>query len=125
MNAVRTAVTGQPKGPGFFEFLLAVGQAEVVRGWSEKGDKREIPLWLIIPLSCPGLSGRIMAVADVYDALICKRVYKPPFPHEKAVSIISEGRGSHFDPDVVDAFLEVEEFTKRIAAELADSEQKA
>ena len=68
------------------------------------------------------LSGRIMAVADVYDALICKRVYKPPFPHEKAVSIIGEGRGSHFDPDVVDAFLEIQEAFKRIAAEFADNE---
>ena len=63
-----------------------------------------------------------MAVADVYDALICKRVYKPPFPHEKAVAIISEGRGSHFDPDVVDAFLEIEVTIKQIAAELADGE---
>jgi len=66
------------------------------------------------------LSGRIMAVADVYDALICKRVYKPAFPHEKAVSIISEGRGSHFDPDVVAAFLEIQETFKKIASELAD-----
>jgi cyclic di-GMP phosphodiesterase len=66
------------------------------------------------------LSGRIMAVADVYDALICKRVYKPPFTHEKAVAIISEGSGSHFDPDVVAAFLEIEETIKEVAAELAD-----
>ncbi len=68
------------------------------------------------------ISGRIMAVADVYDALICKRVYKPPFPHEKAVAIISEGSGSHFDPDVVNAFLEIEGTIKRIADELSDSE---
>ena len=68
------------------------------------------------------LSGRIMAVADVYDALICKRVYKPPFTHEKAVAIISEGRGTHFDPDVVDAFLEIEETIKAVAKELADSD---
>ena len=68
------------------------------------------------------LSGRIMAVADVYDALICKRVYKPPFPHEKAVAIISEGSGSHFDPDVVEAFLEIEVTIKQIASELADGE---
>ncbi|MBF0530335.1 MAG: two-component system response regulator, partial [Deltaproteobacteria bacterium] len=52
------------------------------------------------------IPGRLMALADVYDALISKRTYKPPFPHEKAVSIIAEGRGSHFDPDVVDAFLQ-------------------
>ena len=68
------------------------------------------------------LSGRIMAVADVYDALICKRVYKPPFPHERAVSIISEDRGTHFDPDVVDAFLEIQDDFKTIASELADNE---
>jgi putative two-component system response regulator len=43
------------------------------------------------------VSGRLMALADVYDALISKRVYKPPMPHEKAVAIIREGRGTHFD----------------------------
>lgn len=50
-------------------------------------------------------SARLMAVADVYDALISKRVYKPAFSHEKAVEIMKEGRGSHFDPDILDAFL--------------------
>lgn len=53
------------------------------------------------------VAGRLMAVADVYDALISKRVYKPPFTHEKAVSIIQEGRGQHFDPDITDAFVEI------------------
>lgn len=67
------------------------------------------------------VSGRIMAVADVYDVLICKRVYKPTFSHEKAASIINEGRGSHFDPDVVDAFLEIQEAFKRIASEFTDN----
>jgi len=47
------------------------------------------------------ISGRLMALADVYDALISKRVYKPPFPHQKAVQIIVEGKGKHFDADVV------------------------
>jgi putative two-component system response regulator len=50
------------------------------------------------------LCGRIVAVADVYDALTTKRVYKPAFTHQRARSIILEGRGSHFDPRVVDAF---------------------
>ena len=68
------------------------------------------------------LSGRIMAVADVYDALICKRVYKPAFPHEKAVAIITEDRGTHFDPHVVDAFLEIEHAIKDIAARFADQQ---
>jgi len=52
------------------------------------------------------LSARIMALADVYDALRSKRVYKEPFPHSKAVKIIREGSGSHFDPDLVEIFLE-------------------
>ena len=50
------------------------------------------------------LSARMMALADVYDALRSKRVYKPAFSHEKAVEIILEGRGKHFDPDLVDLF---------------------
>ena len=65
-------------------------------------------------------SARLMALADVYDALISRRVYKPPFPHEKAVAIIREGRGTHFDPDVVDAFVELAEEFRAIAARYAD-----
>jgi putative two-component system response regulator len=60
------------------------------------------------------LCGRIVAVADVYDALTTRRVYKPAFSHEKAKSIIVEGSGTHFDPDVVSAFLSVEDEILRI-----------
>ncbi len=70
------------------------------------------------------LSGRLMAVADVYDALISKRVYKPPFPHKKAVKIIFEERGKHFDPAIVDAFEELEEKFRSIALEYADFEEE-
>ncbi len=70
------------------------------------------------------VSGRLMAVADVYDALISKRVYKPPMPHEKAVQIIKEGQGSHFDPDVVEAFLQVEAVFRNIALTFADYEEE-
>ena len=66
------------------------------------------------------LSGRLMAVADVYDALISKRVYKDPLPHEKAVKIIQQGSGAHFDPDVVDAFMQLQDAFKEIAMEFAD-----
>ncbi|MBI3927295.1 MAG: two-component system response regulator [Armatimonadetes bacterium] len=66
------------------------------------------------------LVGRIMAIADVYDALISKRVYKPAFPHEKAVSIILEGRGQHFDPELVDVFVEVQEEFRTISARFQD-----
>ncbi|MBW3694825.1 HD domain-containing protein [Vibrio sp. T187] len=66
------------------------------------------------------LSGRLMALADVYDALISKRVYKPAFSHDKAKEIILEGEGSHFDPEVVQAFLAVENEFVKIAAEYQD-----
>ncbi len=68
------------------------------------------------------LSARLMALADVYDALICRRVYKDPMPHEQAVDIIVNGRGSHFDPDVVDAFLQVQQEFQAIAARFADTD---
>ena len=75
------------------------------------------------------ISARLMAVADVYDALISRRVYKEGMPHEKAVGIIQQGSGSHFDPDVVDAFMEAAETFRDIARRYADSdtdlEQKA
>jgi len=61
------------------------------------------------------LSARLMAVADVYDALISARPYRPAFTHETAVELIRQGRGEHFDPDVVDAMLVVEEKFKTIA----------
>ena len=70
------------------------------------------------------ISGRLMALADVYDALISKRVYKPPFPHEKAVGIIVEGKGSHFDPDIVDAFAELEDTFRNIALTFADYDEE-
>jgi len=55
------------------------------------------------------LSARIVAVADVYDALMSERPYKKAFTHEKAVEIITEGRGKHFDPALVDVFLSIED----------------
>ena len=68
------------------------------------------------------VSARLMAVADVYDALISRRVYKPPFPHEKAVELIVEGRAKHFDPDITDAFMEIREEFRTIAKRFADSD---
>jgi len=67
------------------------------------------------------IPARLMAVADVYDALISRRVYKPPFTHEEAVSIIRNGRGSHFDPDMVDAFLEIQDTFQDIAQRYTDT----
>jgi putative two-component system response regulator len=67
------------------------------------------------------LSARLMAVADVYDALISKRIYKPAFTHETAVELIRQGRGEHFDPDIVDAMLVIEEQFRAIATEFPDA----
>jgi putative two-component system response regulator len=66
-------------------------------GYPSGMSKKEIPI-----------SGRLMALSDVYDALISKRVYKDAFTHEEAKNIIIESKGTHFDPDIVDTFIKVE-----------------
>jgi putative two-component system response regulator len=58
-----------------------------------------------------------MALADVYDALVSDRPYKKAFSHEEAVKIITEGRGTHFDPQIVDAFLEISDLFEKIKSE--------
>ncbi|EXI77959.1 MAG: Cyclic di-GMP phosphodiesterase response regulator RpfG [Candidatus Accumulibacter appositus] len=68
------------------------------------------------------VSARLMAIADVYDALISRRVYKERLSHERAAQIIVEGRGSHFDPDMVDAFIEIQEEFREIAQLYPDSD---
>lgn len=101
---------------GFNSFLRLAG--EIAYTHQEKWDGSGYPQGLAgeeIPIS-----GRLMAIADVYDALISKRVYKPPFSHEKAVAIIREGKGKHFDPEMVDVFLEVSEEFREIAIHYAD-----
>ena len=74
------------------------------------------------------LIGRLMAVADVYDALISKRVYKPPFTHKEAVRIITQGDGrtspEHFDPTVLGAFEELQDEFRKTAYSLADHEEE-
>ena len=70
------------------------------------------------------VSARLMAIADVYDALISKRVYKPPFTHTKAVKIILEGSGSHFDPIMTETFEKMTEQFREIALEFADFEEE-
>ncbi|MBS1129953.1 MAG: Response regulator receiver:Metal-dependent phosphohydrolase, subdomain [Proteobacteria bacterium] len=66
------------------------------------------------------LAARLMAVADVYDALRSRRPYKKAFSHEEAVGILREGRGKHFDPLLIDAFLAQEGIFSEIAIKLAD-----
>jgi putative two-component system response regulator len=68
------------------------------------------------------ISARLMAIADVYDALISRRVYKDGLSHERAVQIIRDGRGVHFDPDMVDAFLELADDFRAIATRFGDTD---
>lgn len=68
------------------------------------------------------ISARLMALADVFDALTSWRVYKPPIPFDESVAIIREGRAQHFDPDVVDAFLACLDDFAAIAAHYLDTE---
>ncbi|MBN1141692.1 MAG: CHASE2 domain-containing protein [Deltaproteobacteria bacterium] len=96
--------------------------AEIALSHQEKWDGSGYPQGLrgeAIPLS-----GRLMALADVYDALISKRSYKEPSPHNVAVEYIREGRGTHFDPEVVAAFLEIHERFREIACQFADVQEE-
>jgi putative two-component system response regulator len=65
-----------------------------------------------------------MAVADVYDTLISKRVYKPPFAHARSVKIIEGAKGKSFDPDLVDVFLDLKEKFRNIAMAFVESDEE-
>lgn len=67
------------------------------------------------------VSARLMAVADVYDALISSRIYRKGLPHEQVVHILSAGKGSHFDPDIMTAFIELQDQFQRIARTYAEN----
>ena len=69
------------------------------------------------------VSARLMAVADVYDALISRRVYKPAMPFAQAAEVIAAGAGTHFDPAVVAAFLGLRPQFEAVAERYADAEQ--
>ncbi|MDQ5908083.1 MAG: cyclic di-GMP phosphodiesterase [Pseudomonadota bacterium] len=91
---------------------------QIAGGHHEKWDGSGYPSRLAgnaIPVAA-----RLMALADVFDALISRRHYKEAFPLEQAVSIITEGRGKHFDPDIVDAFLALMDEFVQIAKRYAD-----
>jgi putative two-component system response regulator len=115
----RDAIASAEKELGLeVEFLKYA--KEIAYGHQEKWDGSGYPEGLAgeaIPISA-----RLMAVADVYDALISRRVYKEPMGHEQAVAIIEQGRGSHFDPDIVDAFLAIQSEFQAIAGRFADSD---
>jgi putative two-component system response regulator len=69
------------------------------------------------------IPARLMALADVFDALASKRIYKEAMPFETAVELISQGAGSHFDPAVVEAFLANLDTFRDILERFADTEE--
>ncbi|MBJ7551856.1 HD-GYP domain-containing protein [Marinomonas ostreistagni] len=78
---------------------------DIIEGHHEKWDGSGYPNGLRAK-NIPE-NARIFAIADVFDALCSERPYKPPFSYEKAISIIKEGKGNHFDPDLVDIFVNI------------------
>ena len=112
-----TSIQAQIEGRSF----LNIGR-EIAYNHHEKWDGSGYPRGLRggdIPLAA-----RIVAVADVYDALTTKRFYKEAFSHAKAMQIISSLRGTHFDPEVVDAFVVLEAQFSRIREEKLRHEKK-
>lgn len=100
------------------EFLACA--REIAASHHEKWDGSGYPLGLAadaIPISA-----RLMAIADVYDALISRRVYKAAMTHDQASAIILAGRGTHFDPDITDAFAAMHEAFQRIAQRYSDAD---
>lgn len=71
------------------------------------------------------LTGRITALADVFDALTSKRPYKDPFSIEKSLAIIREGSGSHFDPEVVNSFFAIEDEIREIKKQYEDDHEQS
>jgi len=114
-NAILNAEIEQGAEMPFLRFAK-----EITQSHQEKWDGSGYPEGLSgdhIPVSA-----RLMAVADVYDALISKRAYKAAFSHEKAFGIIRAGSGSHFDPDVVEAFVGAADEFRHIARRYIDDE---
>lgn len=114
-QAIRQAVAEQIERDGL-EFLEIA--SEIANFHHEKWDGSGYPAGLS-GLAIP-LCARLMALADVFDALTSKRVYKQIFDFDHAISIIVEGRGKHFDPDIVDAFLSRLSEFRRVAVEMRD-----
>ncbi len=119
VNALKNELYDDKNMPDFIKTAI-----EIVGAHHEKFDGTGYPQGLAgeaIPLP-----GRLMAIIDVYDALMSKRVYKPAFEHSYSIALIKKGIGTHFDPDIAAGFLEMQdriyEITRQYMQELPDEE---
>ena len=109
-----TTIVQAEKAVGRETSFLKIAR-EIILSHHEKWDGTGYPEGLAgedIPLAA-----RLMALVDVYDSLVSSRVYREALPHEVVAGIIREGRGSHFDPDIVDAFNDLQEEFRQIAGD--------
>ncbi|WP_374583397.1 HD domain-containing phosphohydrolase [Pseudoduganella sp.] len=114
----RDAIAGVERELGYSNAFLRFAR-EITYSHQERYDGSGYPQGLAgdaIPVSA-----RLVAVADVYDALVSERVYRPAFTHETAIELIRQGSGEQFDPDVVDALLAAEEEVRETAARYQDA----
>lgn len=108
--ALQNELTANEVTPDFIKTAI-----EIVQNHHERFDGKGYPQGISgknIPLP-----GRLMAVIDVFDALISKRVYKEAFGYEESIQIIKDGSGTQFDPEIVQAFLEISEEIRQISAQ--------
>ena len=113
----RAAIISAEKSLGTPNSFLSLAR-EIAWSHHEKWDGTGYPQGLSgddIPIP-----GRLMAFADVYDALISARVYKRAFTHEETLDIIKKGIGTHFDPDIALVFMEISEQFRKIALSFSD-----
>lgn len=116
----RDALAAAERKLGCNSFLMLARQ--IAYGHHERWDGKGYPCGISgedIPLPA-----RIMSLADVYDALVSKRVYKPAMDHTTACAIIQDGRGTQFDPTLVDAFLQLQDVFLKISKVYVDEEMQ-
>ncbi len=111
----REVIVNAERQAGTHDDVILEMAKEIVYTHHERWDGTGYPEGLRGP-AIP-IAGRVIAVVDVYDALLSRRVYHQPMPHDDAVAIILKGRGTHFDPAVVDAFLEVAPMFENVSRE--------
>jgi response regulator RpfG family c-di-GMP phosphodiesterase len=112
----RDVIVNAERDVGVRDDVILAMAKDIVYTHHEKWDGTGYPEGLrgaAIPIA-----GRVMAIVDVYDAIRARRLYRQPMTHDDAVAFIVKGRGTHFDPDVVEAFVKVSDVLRRLSSEV-------